>query len=179
MQVEITERNLRRHHVEDRVSIAAGDRSSAEGTSLRSDRDQSAVRAAGEWTALAPEYKHEPRRALEAGIDGNGHRRAHSQGCAGVPRRRSMLICESVVSQAEFEQRFPGFPGGMAKFANGGDGIIRDHAAELKHWLDARAAARKVKSNVGKYIGALVLCNQLRRSHGPAIGCVVDGCPPG
>ncbi|MDB5987048.1 MAG: ribosomal protein N(5)-glutamine methyltransferase [Nevskia sp.] len=142
--IEITERNLRRHHVEDRVSIAAGDLFKP----LKGRRYDLIVTnppyvPLGEWALLAPEYKHEPRRALEAGIDGMDIVARILKDAPAHLEDAGMLICEIGGSQAEFEQRFPGFPGAWPEFANGGDGVFVITRQELKHWLDARGAAGK------------------------------------
>lgn len=140
--IEIAERNLRRHRVEDRVSIAAGDLFKP----LKGRRYDLIVSnppyvPLAEWAALAPEYRHEPRRALEAGGDGMDIVARILKDAPAYLEDAGTLICEIGGSQTEFEQRFPGIPVAWPEFANGGDGVFVITRQELKHWCDAHGGA--------------------------------------
>ena len=49
----------------------------------------------------------------------------------------------------------------------------------LDHWIPAFAGMTEPESNELNTFGHLFRVTTFGESHGPAIGCVVDGCPPG
>jgi len=140
----VIERNVQRHGVADRISIAAGDLFAP----LKGQRYDLIVSnppyvPLAEWTALAAEYKHEPRRALEAGADGMGIvARILSEAPAHL-EDEGTLICEIGGSQDEFDARFPKFPGAWPEFSRGGDGVFVISRSELQAWLGTRSVRKK------------------------------------
>jgi ribosomal protein L3 glutamine methyltransferase len=137
--LELAGRNIARHHLGERVAALAGDLFQP----LR-DRRYDLIVAnppyvpSSEWKALAPEFKHEPRRALEAGADGMEivdrilHQAPQHLTASGV------LICEIGGSGEEFLQRYPDIPVAWPEFEKGGDGVFVITGAELTAWLESR-----------------------------------------
>ncbi|MCH9828555.1 MAG: 50S ribosomal protein L3 N(5)-glutamine methyltransferase [Gammaproteobacteria bacterium] len=91
-----------------------------------------------EWQALAREYQHEPRLALDAGDDGM---ELVERILTDSPRHLSeggTLICEIGGSRAEFEARFVDLPAYWPEFERGGDGVFVIGREELADWLERR-----------------------------------------
>ena len=132
----LIERNILRHHVEDRVHIAGGDLFDAVGTQ-RYDLIVSnpPYVPLAEWSALAPEYRHEPRLALEAGEDGMDIVARILRDAPAHLNDRGLLVCEIGGSLDEFDARFPGIPVVWPEFHNGGDGVFVITKTELVRWL--------------------------------------------
>jgi ribosomal protein L3 glutamine methyltransferase len=142
----VIERNVRRHGVADRVSVAAGDLFAP----LHGQRYDLIVSnppyvPLAEWTALAAEYQHEPRLALEAGDDGmDVVARILSEATAYL-EDEGTLVCEIGGSQDEFDARFPKFPGAWPEFAHGGDGVFAISRKDLQAWLGTQSPRKKGK----------------------------------
>lgn len=142
--LELAERNLRRHRVEARVSIAAGDLFAP----LAGRRYDLIIANPpyvphAEWLALAPEFKHEPRRALEAGADGMDVVARILKQAPEHLADDGTLICEIGGSQEEFVERFPAIPGSWPDFERGGDGVFIIARRELAEWLAMSARANQ------------------------------------
>ena len=91
-----------------------------------------------EVDALAPEFKHEPRMALEAGADGMSLVEKILREAPEHLTEQGVLVCEIGGSRAEFEARFPHLPADWPQFARGGDGVFVIGRAALIEWLQAQ-----------------------------------------
>lgn len=144
--LQLLERNLERHGLQRRVGVAAGDLFAP----LAGRRYDLIVSnppyvPQQEWRELAPEYKHEPRRALEAGADGMD---VVARILAEAPTHLNadgLLVCEIGGSQGEFESRFPDIPVSWPDFDKGGDGVFVIGRAELVAWNEAQARPGKAR----------------------------------
>ncbi len=77
-----------------------------------------------EWKALHPEYRHEPRMALDAGADGMDVVARILDGAVSRLNPGGTLICEVGGSVDEFEARWPRLPVTWIEFDRGGDGVF-------------------------------------------------------
>jgi ribosomal protein L3 glutamine methyltransferase len=77
-----------------------------------------------EWNDLAPEYRAEPRMALEAGGDGMDVVARILAGAADHLSADGWLFCEVGGSVEEFTARWPELPVTWVDFERGGDGIF-------------------------------------------------------
>lgn len=101
---------------------------------------------AAEWAQLAPEYRHEPRIALESGPDGMDIVARILDAAPDHLSPDGVLVCEIGGSQEEFDARFPLFPAVWPEFQRGGDGVFVVSRAELLNWR----ASRPRGSNKGR-----------------------------
>lgn len=132
-------RNIARHQVEDRVHAAPGDLFAG----VRGKRYDLIVSnppyvPTAEWAALAPEFMHEPKLALEAGADGMDIVERILAEAPAHLNADGVLICEIGGSQDEFEARFADIPVAWPSFENGGDGVFVITREDLVAWLDTR-----------------------------------------
>jgi ribosomal protein L3 glutamine methyltransferase len=132
----ICEANIARHRCGDRVSAIRTD--VFEGLGGR--RYELIVTnppyvPTAEWQALAPEYRHEPRIALDAGPDGMDIVERIVVGAPGHLSEGGLLVCEVGGSMDEFEARFPQIPVTWPAFERGGDGVFVISREALLDWL--------------------------------------------
>jgi ribosomal protein L3 glutamine methyltransferase len=137
--LELIERNIARHQLGDRVAALAGDLFQP----LAGRRYELIVSnppyvPTAEWQALAPEFKHEPRRALDAGADGMEVVERILCEAPDHLTEEGVLVCEIGGSQEEFLARFPDIPVAWPEFEKGGDGVFVINRDELGAWLDSR-----------------------------------------
>jgi len=137
--LQLIERNIARHHLEQRVAAVAGDLFEP----LAGRRYELIVSnppyvPSAEWRALAPEFKHEPRRSLEAGADGMEVVERILWEAPDHLADEGLLVCEIGGSQEEFLARFPDIPVAWPEFEKGGDGVFVISRDELGAWLDSR-----------------------------------------
>ncbi len=134
----VAARNIGRHHVSDRVQCFQGDLWSAvAGQRFDLIVSNPPYVPTAEWEALAPEYRAEPKMALEAGADGMELVARILDGAARHLQPGGWLFCEVGGSVEEFEARWPGLPVTWVDFQRGGDGIFAiDHET-----LEAHAGA--------------------------------------
>jgi ribosomal protein L3 glutamine methyltransferase len=123
--LEVCARNIRRHHVHERVRAVPGDLFAA----LRGQRFDLIVSnppyvPTAEWEALAPEYQREPRLALDAGSDGMDIVARILREAPDYLDRDGLLVCEVGGSVEEFEARWPKLPVTWIEFQRGGDGVF-------------------------------------------------------
>lgn len=138
--VEVASANILRHHCHAQVrayqsDLFAGLPADARYELIVSNPPYVPV---AEVNALGPEFRHEPRLALEAGQDGMD---IVARLLAEAPERLTddgLLICEIGGSQDEFLARFPDLPVAWPDFEHGGDGVFVITRHELKNWLSAR-----------------------------------------
>lgn len=88
-----------------------------------------------EVDALGPEFQHEPRMALAAGIDGMDLVERILNEAPDHLADDGLLICEIGGSQEEFAARFPDIPVSWPEFERGGDGVFVIGRADLLGWL--------------------------------------------
>jgi len=144
----IIERNILRHGVESRVRVATGDLFAP----LKGRRFDLIVSNPpyvphAEWAALPSEFHHEPRLALEAGLDGmDVVARILAQAPAHL-HDYGWLICEIGGSREEFDSRFPELPAIWPDFEQGGDGVFVIAQSELLQW-QRKAASRGSRKTV-------------------------------
>ncbi|MDR3416244.1 MAG: 50S ribosomal protein L3 N(5)-glutamine methyltransferase [Nevskia sp.] len=136
--LELAERNIARHRLGDRVAAVAGDLFQP----LAGRRYDLIVAnppyvPAAEWQALAPEYRHEPRRALEAGADGMDVVDRILREAPEHLAEEGLLVCEIGGSGEEFLARYPDIPVSWPEFEKGGDGVFVIEREELSAWLEA------------------------------------------
>ena len=134
--LEMIGRNIARHHLQDRVHAAAGDLFAAvSGKRYDLIVSNPPYVPSGEWAVLAPEFLHEPKRALEAGADGMDIVARILRDAPAHLSEDGVLICEIGGSQEEFERRFPDIPVAWPCFKRGGDGVFVIAREELEAWL--------------------------------------------
>ncbi len=142
--LQVAARNVHRHGLERQVSIVSGDLfKPLAGRHFDLIVTNPPYVPFAEWAALSPEYRHEPRRALEAGVDGMD---IVARILAEAPthlRAGGTLVCEIGGSQDEFDARFPKIPVSWPEFANGGDGVFVISREELIGWNERRRAPAK------------------------------------
>lgn len=135
----VARRNIARHGVGDRVQALASDLfEGLGGRRYELILSNPPYVPSAEWQALAPEYRHEPRIALEAGADGMDVVARILAGAAEHLSTEGTLICEIGGAQDEFAARFEDFPGYWPEFERGGDGVFVVGRAELAAWLQRR-----------------------------------------
>jgi len=136
--LQLVERNIARHHLEGRVAAVAGDLFQP----LAGRRYELIVSnppyvPTAEWQALAPEFRHEPRLALDAGPDGMDVVERILREAPEHLSEEGLLVCEIGGSQEEFFDRFPDIPVTWPEFEKGGDGVFLINRDELVAWLDS------------------------------------------
>ena len=136
--LELARRNIGRHHLDGRVTAVAGDLFQP----LGGRRYELIVSnppyvPTAEWQALAPEFQHEPRQALDAGPDGMDVVERILREAPDYLADEGLLVCEIGGSQEEFLERFPDVPVSWPEFDKGGDGVFIINRDELCAWLDA------------------------------------------
>lgn len=145
----LIDRNITRHHLEGRVRAASGDLFGSLGQ-RRYDLIVSnpPYVPTAEWAALAPEFRHEPKRALEAGADGMDIVERILREAPAHLTEGGVLICEIGGSQEEFDARFQNIPVAWPSLERGGDGVFVIGREALAAWLQTRkpkAAAKRRK----------------------------------
>jgi ribosomal protein L3 glutamine methyltransferase len=136
--LELAERNIARHHLQGRVAAVGGDLFQP----LNGRRYELIVSnppyvPTAEWQALAPEFQHEPRLALDAGPDGMDVVERILREAPLHLSEEGLLVCEIGGSQEEFFERFPDIPVTWPEFEKGGDGVFVINRDELVAWLES------------------------------------------
>lgn len=121
----VCRKNIARHGVGDRVRACRSDVYSGLGDT-RYDLivANPPYVSAAEWKTLPPEYRHEPRMALEAGSDGMDVVARILEGAVDHLVPGGTLICEVGGSVEAFEARWPRLPVTWIEFERGGDGVF-------------------------------------------------------
>ena len=86
-----------------------------------------------EVAVLPPEYRHEPKSALDGGIDGLDPARRLLAGAASRLTANGALIVEVGETAAALEATWPKVPWTWLEFERGGDGVFLLSADDLKH----------------------------------------------
>lgn len=135
--LEVARSNIARHGCEAQVKVVQGDLFAK----LPKKRRYGLIVSnppyvpTAEVDALAPEFRHEPRMALEAGADGMEIVERILREAPAHLTEQGVLVCEIGGSRAEFEARFPDLPADWPSFARGGDGVLVIGRAALSEWL--------------------------------------------
>ena len=151
---------------------------------------------------LPAEYGHEPVLALNGGRSGLELVDRLVAGAADRLTPDGLLIVEVGEVQAEFRSRHRDLPATWLEFERGGGGVFLLTREELTGLLGACTAgswrqqalsestlrtgplpSRRRRAEIGimagDTFGKLFTVTTFGESHGPAMGGVVDGCPPG
>jgi ribosomal protein L3 glutamine methyltransferase len=135
--LELAQRNIARHHLQGRVTALAGDLFQPLRRRYELIVSNPPYVPTAEWEALAPEFQHEPRQALDAGPDGMDVVERILREAPDYLSEAGLLVCEIGGSQEEFLERFPDIPVAWPEFEKGGDGVFIINRDELCAWLDA------------------------------------------
>ena len=140
--VEVIESNIARHHLHERARVAMGDLFAACGDQ-RFDLilTNPPYVPTGEWQSLAPEYRHEPRLALDGGGDGMDLVARILREAPEHLTPHGVLIGEIGGSREEFDARFPELPAHWPEFERGGDGVFVVECSALTEWLGSPEGA--------------------------------------
>ncbi len=137
--LEVCQRNIDRHDLDDRVEAIAGDLFAAvEGRVYDLIVSNPPYVPTAQWSALAPEYRREPKLALEAGEDGMDLVERILQQAPDYLSENGLLVCEVGGSVEEFEARYPDIPVSWPEFARGGDGVFVISRDALLSWQEGR-----------------------------------------
>ncbi len=164
--------NVRRHRLGARVLLQESDHFSA---LARSTYDIIVANppyvGARELERLPPEYRHEPRVALAAGPRGLDSVAVILREARRHLRAGGLLIVEVGNTERAVARAFPQLPFLWLEFARGGGGVFLLTREQLP--------AQLKRPMSGNTIGKLFTVTTFGESHGPSLGCIVDGCPPG
>lgn len=135
--LEVCQRNIDRHDLDDRVEAVRSDLFSAlDGRLYDLIVSNPPYVPTAEWEALAPEYRLEPKLALEAGEDGMDIVDRILRLAPDYLTENGLLVCEIGGSVDEFEVRYPDIPVSWPDFVRGGDGVFVISRADLVAWLE-------------------------------------------
>ncbi|MEK6805404.1 MAG: 50S ribosomal protein L3 N(5)-glutamine methyltransferase [Pseudomonadota bacterium] len=131
----VAQRNIRRHRLGKRTTAVESDLFKAlVGRKYDLIVSNPPYVPLAEWKRLPAEYRHEPRKALEAGRDGMDIVARILDEAALYLAPMGLLVCEIGGSMREFEKRFPRFPALWPEFERGGDGVFIITREELLDW---------------------------------------------
>lgn len=122
--LKVARRNISRHHLEQRVSARKSDLFVDLHGPYELIVSNPPYVPTTEWKALADEYHHEPRMALEAGKDGMDIVARILKDAPAQLTPGGLLVCEVGGSVEEFEARWPRLPVTWVEFERGGDGVF-------------------------------------------------------
>ena len=133
--LQVLKRNIERHEVQARVSAVKSDLfDELQGRTYELIVSNPPYVPTARWKSMPAEYRHEPRRALEAGADGMD---VVTRILRDAPRhlaRDGLLVCEVGGSMNEFNRRFPSIPAIWPEFERGGDGVFVISRDDLEEW---------------------------------------------
>ena len=127
----VSKRNIEQHHVGNRVTAIRSDLFKSLNGPYDLIVSNPPYVPTREWKALASEFHHEPKMALEAGADGMD---IVARILAEAPAQLTpggLLVCEVGGSVEEFENRWPDLPVTWLEFERGGDGVFAITREEL------------------------------------------------
>ncbi len=132
-----------------------------------------------EFAALPPEYSHEPELGLTAGEDGLDFALRILDEAPRHLSEDGWLICE--VGEGEQAWRTAAEAAAELDRVRGrADGRVCDCARGYRQAREGdQGGVGEAKIMSSNSFGKLFTVTTFGESHGPAIGCVIDGCPPG
>ncbi len=131
--LEVAKINVRRHRLEDRVRLFAGDLfEPVAGRRYQLIVSNPPYVAREEWRRLPPEYHAEPQMGLESGEDGLDCVTRILARAGEFLTEDGILVVEVGRSAAALRRRFPQVPFLWLEFERGGEGVFLLTAAELK-----------------------------------------------
>ena len=133
--LQVSRRNIARHGLQERVSARKSDLFADLHGPYELIVSNPPYVPTQEWKALADEYRHEPRFALDAGKDGMDVVARILKEAPAQLSPGGLLVCEVGGSVEEFEARWPRLPVTWVEFERGGDGVFVISREELKKFL--------------------------------------------
>lgn len=139
--LDVAQINIQRHQLQHRVSVRASDLlADVEGLFDIIVSNPPYVDAA-DFSAMPPEYQHEPPEALASGRDGLDHPLAILRQAADFLTEDGLLVLELGNSGQHLEQYYPGIDFNWVSFERGGHGVLVISRAELEYYADQLALA--------------------------------------
>lgn len=133
--LQVLARNIERHEVQARVSAVKSDLfDKLQGRTYELIVSNPPYVPTARWKSMPAEYRHEPRRALEAGADGMDVVTRILRDAPRYLARDGLLVCEVGGSMNEFNRRFPSIPAIWPEFERGGDGVFVISRDDLEEW---------------------------------------------
>ena len=135
-----------------------------------------------ETDALPKEYSYEPELGLRAGDDGLDLALKILRDAPLHLTDEGLLICEVGEAEQALVKLLPELPLAWVEFKVGQMGIFVAERHDLvAHNARIKQAGRRAAPDgwTVNTFGQLFRVTTFGESHGPAIGCVIDGCPPG
>ncbi|MBI2383824.1 MAG: 50S ribosomal protein L3 N(5)-glutamine methyltransferase [Gammaproteobacteria bacterium] len=133
--LQVCRRNVERHHLGGRVEAVKTDLfAGLKGRRYGLIVSNPPYVPTQEWKELPAEFRHEPRKALDAGADGMD---IVARILRDAPRHLEdggLLVCEVGGSVPQFEARFPEIPVVWPEFERGGDGVFAISREDLLAW---------------------------------------------
>jgi ribosomal protein L3 glutamine methyltransferase len=135
--LEIAQQNIEKHALEDRVRALRADvYDGLDGESYDLIVSNPPYVSAAEMERLPAEYRHEPRMALEAGVDGMDIVARILAGGADYLKPGGIMVCEVGASADLLLQRWPDVPFLWLDFEHGGDGVFLLTAEQLAEFRE-------------------------------------------
>ena len=133
--LQVLKRNIGRHALGERVAAVKSDLFGAlKGRTYELIVSNPPYVPTARWKAMPAEYRHEPKRALEAGADGMDVVTRILREAPRYLSRDGLLVCEVGGSIPEFGKRFPNIPVIWPEFERGGDGVFVISRDDLEEW---------------------------------------------
>lgn len=129
----VARENVARHAVGSRVRLIEADLFPPGTTRYRVIMSNPPYVPSAEVAVLPPEYRHEPRSALDGGADGLDPARRLLAGAGSRLTADGVLIVEVGETAAALEAAWPKVPWTWLEFERGGDGVFLLSADDLKH----------------------------------------------
>ena len=129
----VARENVARHGVSTRVRLIEADLFPPGSTRYRVIMSNPPYVPSAEVAVLPPEYRHEPKPALDGGVDGLDPARRLLAGASSRLTADGVLIVEVGEAAATLEAAFPKVPWTWLEFERGGDGVFLLSADDLKH----------------------------------------------
>lgn len=129
----VARENVARHGVATRVGLIEADLFPPGSTRYRVIMSNPPYVPSAEVAVLPPEYRHEPKPALDGGVDGLDPARRLLAGASSRLTPDGVLIVEVGEAAATLEAAFPKVPWTWLEFERGGDGVFLLSADDLKH----------------------------------------------
>ncbi len=123
--IDVAKRNIKEHHLEDRVKVVKSDLFSAlSGEHYDLIVSNPPYVNKSDFQSMPAEYKHEPKMALEAGLDGLDIVKRILRQAPHHLNDNGVLIVEVGNSQEALVELYPDVPFTWLEFEDGGDGVF-------------------------------------------------------